>query len=339
MITVTGWNFSSAADLMVYFDTSVVNDTTMGFGPSNVAGDIPAAAYFVVPTIAPGNYPVKVMDEYGAVSNTVIFTVIPTPVFMVETRETMYKQGDFISVKSMSTTNPTVTLRITDPNGLQFAIDGVSTWQMINGFYQIPYDATSLTWFPLPNDAPIGLWNFSCWDAGATTILDTNLFTVEAPATLDDVVTGIEEIQDTLGDMTDMIDDISGDVVTIKGDTATIENLINALDFPDMSALTTISNDISTVQMTVEALAATVSSIDGDVATIDTTLGTLTGKITSIEGNTATIETDVGTLQADVSDVKANVDSTPAWIAVVLALVAAVAAIFAVITIRQKIAG
>jgi len=344
MVTVTGWNFSSAADLMVYFDTTVVNDTSMGFGPSNGAGDIPAAAYFVVPTVSPGNYAVKVTDEYGAESNTVIFTVIATPVFMVETRETTYTQGDILSIKSMSTTNPAVNIRITDPNGLQFVLEAATAWQEINGMYQLQYDAYSA--YQLPNDAPVGLWNFSCWDSGPTAILDTNLFMVEAPATLDDVVTGIEEIQDTLGDMTDMIDSIDGDLVTIKGDTATIENLINALDFPDMAELTQISGDIATLQMSVDAIDPVVGLIAGDIATVMTNLGELEGTITSIDGNVATVETDVGTLQADLgtlqadmSDVKANVDSTPAWIAVVLALVAAVAAIFAVITIRQKIAG
>ncbi|MEJ2243936.1 MAG: hypothetical protein P8X87_05325, partial [Candidatus Bathyarchaeota archaeon] len=338
----------SQADLMVYFDGNVVNDTSMGFGPSNVAGDIPAAAYFVVPTVSPGMYAVKVTDEYGAESNTIIFTVIATPVFMVETRETTYTQGDIISLTSMSTTNPTVNLRITDPNGLQFVLEAATAWQEIDGMYYLQYDAYSS--YQLPDDAPVGLWNFSCWDAGATAILDTNLFMVEAPATLDDVVTGIEEIQDTLGDMTDMIDSIDGDLVTIKGDTATIENLINALDFPDMAELTQISGDIATLQMSIDAIDPVVGLIAGDVATVMTNLGELEGTITSIDGNVATIETDVGTLQAtidtdvgtlqdDMTEVKANVDSTPAWIAVVLALVAAVAAIFAVITIRQKIAG
>jgi hypothetical protein len=84
-----------------------------------------------------------------------------------------------------------------------------------------------------------------------------------------------------------------------------------------------------------------VVALSGDVATVSTNLGTLEGKVTAVDGKVATVSTDVGTIKADVSDVKAkpDVDMTPVWIAVVLSLIAAIAAIFAVVTIRQKIAG
>jgi archaellum component FlaC len=346
-ITVTGSGFSSAASISVMFGGNVANDTSMGFGPTTgstpgPAGQIPANAYFVVPALAPGVYAVLVQDQYGAVSNTILFTIIPTPVITIETRATAYMQGDQISIYTWSNTMPAVdyVYSIKDPVGNVLTSGTLlsTSWTMISANnYMVQYYAgwTDPEFMTLPADAPVGVWNFTA-TSGMTKL--TNLFSVSAPATLDDVVDGIDEVKDSLADMTDMIDDISGDVVTIKGDANTIKNLINNLDIdiPDMSEIT---GDLTTIQMTLEALAATVSSIDGDVATIDTTLGTMSGKITSIEGNTATIETDVGTITADISDVKANVDSTPAWIAVVLALVAAVAAIFAVITIRQKIAG
>jgi len=119
------------------------------------------------------------------------------------------------------------------------------------------------------------------------------------------------------------LDAMAVDITAIKGDTATIKT------------------NIGTVTASVSALDAKVTAISGDVATVKTTLGTLEGRVTSIEGTVATIDTDVGTIQADVSDIlaKPDVDMTPVWIAVVLSLIAAIAAIFAVITIRQKIAG
>ena len=107
--------------------------------------------------------------------------------------------------------------------------------------------------------------------------------------------------------------------------------------------LQTVKTNIGTVSTKVSNLDPVVGAIAGQCAEIQTSIGTLEGKITSIEGNTATIETKVGTLQAsltsDIADIPSKVDMMPVWIAVVLSLIAAIAAIFAVITIRQKIAG
>jgi chromosome segregation ATPase len=115
------------------------------------------------------------------------------------------------------------------------------------------------------------------------------------------------------------------DITAIKGDVATIKT------------------NIGTVNTKVSNLDPVIGAIAGQNAEIQTKLGTLEGTITSIEGNTATIETKVGTLQADltsdIADIPGKVDMMPVWIAVVLSLIAAIAAIFAVITIRQKIAG
>jgi archaellum component FlaC len=147
---------------------------------------------------------------------------------------------------------------------------------------------------------------------------------------------------------------IDGDLVTISTSIGEVQTDLAALDLGTMGVditaikgdVATIKTNLGTVTTSVSGLSAKVTSISGDVATVSTTLGTLTGKVTSIEGSVATIETDVGTVQADISTIQddvaaidVDVDMTPAWIAVVLSLVAAIAAIFAVITIRQKIAG
>ncbi|HRU81816.1 MAG TPA: hypothetical protein P5168_04635, partial [Candidatus Methanomethylicus sp.] len=73
---------------------------------------------------------------------------------------------------------------------------------------------------------------------------------------------------------------------------------------------------------------------------LESSLGTLQGTVTAMNGNVATIRTDLGTVKADVSSLKGflPVDMTPIWIAVVLSLVAAIAAIYAVVVIRGKIA-
>lgn len=362
VVTITGSGFSSLAAITLYFDTTMVNDTTMGFGPTTNVGAIPAGSTFVVPTLAPGIYAVSVVDQYGATSATgVFFTIEATPVFMVETRATEYVRMDFISLTSLSTPTATsVVISITDPNGLLWFTEAVPAgeWQQLGAGFQIPYDVLVLTWWPIPSDAPLGAWNFTCWNAAETAILDTNLFTVSAKATQQDVLDAIDGAIDDIADVEDAVNDgvadvldaidgvtaivtaSAGDIATIMTDVGQIEVLVSSLDITAITSdLAAIQSDLGTLIIDVADLEAEVTSISGDVATVQTTLGTLQGTITDIDGTTATVETDVGTLQADVSDIKANVDSTPAWIAVVLSLIAAIAAIFAVITIRQKIAG
>ena len=119
------------------------------------------------------------------------------------------------------------------------------------------------------------------------------------------------------------LDALGVSITAIKGDVATIKT------------------NIGTVNTAVGSLDAVLGAVAGQLVEVQTSLGTLQGTVTAIDGKVATVQTDVGTVKADITDVQGElpVDMTPAWIAVVLSLVAAVAAIFAVITIRQKIAG
>ena len=101
-----------------------------------------------------------------------------------------------------------------------------------------------------------------------------------------------------------------------------------------------INTTLGVMKTDIENLNAKVISLQGDMATVLTSLGTISGKVTAIEGNVATVKTDVGTIKADVSTVKGflPVDMTPVWIAVVLALIAAIASIYSIVVIRSKIA-
>jgi len=376
-VTITGSGFSASADVTLFFGSVSVNDTTMDFGPTTNTGALPAGLTFVVPTLAPGIYSVTVVDEYGATSAVAYFTIDPTPYFTVATRAMEYMQMDFISLTSTASSAADVVLRFTDPTGLVWFSEAISAtqWQALAGAYQIPYDQTSLTWWPIPSDAPVGTWNFTCYNAGMTQILDTNLFTVVAKPSQQDVLNALDDLEGTIQNIvttsegkimalittrtgtitTDiaklnpLITAIDDTVMTIQTDLGLVQVAVDDIDMGTMGVdITSIKGDVATIKSNIGSVTTAVSNLDakvtsvsGDVATVNTKLGTLEGKITTIDGNTATIKTDVGTLQADVSDVKAkpDVDMTPAWIAVVLSLVAAIAAIFAVITIRQKIAG
>ncbi|RWX73880.1 MAG: hypothetical protein Metus_0659 [Candidatus Methanosuratincola subterraneus] len=101
-----------------------------------------------------------------------------------------------------------------------------------------------------------------------------------------------------------------------------------------------VQTNLGTMQTSINNLDAKVVALQGDMATVQTILGQINGTVTAINGNVATVKTDVGTIKADVSSVKGflPVDMTPVWIAVVLALIAAIASIYAIVVIRSKIA-
>ena len=230
----------------------------------------------------------------------------------------------------------------------------------------------------LPADAPLGTWNWTITytpTSTATLTTATGLFAVvERPtmqtvldrlddmeATITDVVTDSEGdltavINTKVGQITTKLDDLNPKLqgiedmgIIIATDVGEIKVAIEDLDLGTMGVditaikgdVATIKTNIGTVTTNVATLDAKVTALSGDVATVSTTLGTLQGTVTAIDGKVATIDTEVGTVQADVTDIKAkpDADMTPVWIAVVLSLIAAIAACFAVITIRQKIAG
>jgi hypothetical protein len=162
-----------------------------------------------------------------------------------------------------------------------------------------------------------------------------------------EISTNTGRILTSLDSLHAKIESINGTVAIIKTDVGIIKTDINNLK-PVITEIrnntVTIKTDVGTIKTDVAAIKPVVTDIKDGVAKIQTTVGTIEGKVTSIDGNVATIMTDVGTIKADVSDikearVKVSVDMTPVWVAVVLSLIAAIAAIYAVITIRRKIAG
>jgi archaellum component FlaC len=151
---------------------------------------------------------------------------------------------------------------------------------------------------------------------------------------------------------------INGTVAEIKTDVRIIKmNLtdIKATIVSIQDTVVTINSTVGQIKADLSAINATVVAINGTVATIKTDVGSISGKVTSIDGNVATIKTDVGTVKMDISALKSSVDDVkdtvetvpgavsgliaPIWAAVILSLIAAIAAIYAVITIHRKIAG
>jgi hypothetical protein len=383
-VTVTGSGFSAGADVTLYLNNAVTNDTSMGFGPTTAppapAGNLPAGSSFVVPNLAPGTYPVKVVDQYGAESNTVFFTVLATPVVMCNLRGTEYYPGDTLSWSIMSTDailGALVQVTITDPSNMTWWAD---TWgTTMDGMYETVRFEWQLFGVDepatLPADAPLGTWNWTIMFNTAILGMQryTGLFSVVEEPTMQTV---LDELAAMEARVTDVLSDTEGNIIAVVNTKAgqivadindldakitsidagmvtlstaigEVQTAVSNLDMGTLGAdvtaikgdVATIKTNLGTVQTSVTNLNAKVTDISDSCATVQTDLGTLQGTVTSIDGKVATIDTGVGSLQADVSDVAAKADQTPVWIAVVLSLVAAIAAIFAVITIRQKIAG
>jgi hypothetical protein len=388
IVTITGSGFSTLSNITLYFGSTSVNATTMntGFGPTTSIGALPAGLKFVVPTLTPGVYAVKVVDQYGATSAAGIFyTIAPTPTTTIALRGTTYYPGDIFSFNIYTTETSLGTINVTIRDTSSRVWWTTTDWTLTNfGTYKTVMfqtqgaDAYNQMKMMLPADAPLGTWNWTITytpTSTATITKATGVFTVAALPNMQDVLDAIDDLEGKVqtivttseGKVMALINTKSGTIMTdldalspklqgIEDTTVIIATMLGEVQTDvaninlgtlgvDITAIkgdvATIKTNIGTVNTAVSSLDAKVSSLSGNVATVTTNLGTLQGTVTSIDGKVATINTSVGTLQADISDVKAkpDVDMTPVWIAVVLSLVAAIAAIFAVITIRQKIAG
>jgi len=353
VVTISGSGFVMMASITLYFDSTIVNSTDMGtgFGPCSFFGSF--SEEFVVPSLAPGIYTVVVVDSWGATSQAgVFFTINPTPLMTVETRATQYYQGDLMSLYTWSNVVPTYDIywEICDPSGNLHLIGDIYyyDWYMISmNNYQVPYFMIryyAMGVLLIPDDAPVGVWNFTAYNSGTSAKVDTNLFSVNAKPTLQTVLDAIDECCD---DMNDLLMELGANITEMKGEVATIETTVGEINvaLADLDAkitnidsgfatvqtslgtvttslsslsgtitglsgdIVTIKTSIGAVQTTLDELDAVVGAMYGDIITINTTLGTIEGTIMDMDGRIATIETDVGTLKLDVAALKTDVAS------------------------------
>ena len=156
-------------------------------------------------------------------------------------------------------------------------------------------------------------------------IIKANVTTIAASIT--SISSGFATVNTNVGTLTTTVQSLSSTLSSVSGTVGTISTSVGSIT-TDLSAINT-----------------KVTSIQGSIATIQTDLGTLQGTVTTISNGVATIQTDIGELQADVSTLSTDVSnvpgqiSIPIWVAVVLALIAALAAIASLLLVRRKIAG
>jgi chemotaxis protein CheY-P-specific phosphatase CheC len=200
------------------------------------------------------------------------------------------------------------------------------------------------------------------------TLAELDATIMEVDGNIATLSTSIGTIQTTLTSLNSKVTSISNDIANIDTDLGPVMTKLDSIDAvigAMYGDVVTINTTIGTFETTLDALDATITSVEstvgdiddvtgliaGDVIEIQTTLGTITGNITDIQDSIATIETDLGTVKVDLATAKTDiaavetdvndnlpVDMLPVWIAVVLALIAAIGSIAGVFIIQRKIA-
>jgi len=368
-VTVSGVGFSANSFVNVTVRIMSYDSYKEKFGTyellvvSNVQTDGKGTftASFVFPTASSDSYLVSAVDLrfQSAVDN---FTVIPgmiidPPVVVGPSLEKIIATGFPVTTKNWVYNfliNGTDALYGTDLQAVtQWRFDGNGT---LRGSQLVPEVEPAIPGFILPILEP-ALYQITIISGGSSA--SDNIIVMNVVHTLSEmdakidsidgtvvtIETGVGTIKTDINTLEPVITEIQNNVVTIETGVGTIKTDINTLK-PVITEIqnnvVTIETGVGTIKTDVAAIKPVVTEIKDGVATIETTVGTIEGKVTSIDGTVATIETNVGTVQADVSHIKGESPAPTTmsiWLAVVLSLIAAAAACYAVITIRRKIAG
>jgi hypothetical protein len=339
IVTVSGSGFSGSANITLYFGSTIVNSTTMNaaFGPTTIVGAF-SALKFVVPTITPGVYAVKVVDQYGATSAAgVFFTINPTPVTQIALRGTTYYPGDIFSFNIRTTESSLGSINVTiyDPSGeiwwrtngmwtLTLSDDGTYSTVIFQNQGADDYNQMRMM---LPADAPLGTWNWTIVYTPASTApvsaKATGLFTVVALPGMQDVLDRLDELEASI---TDVVTTTEGDIIAvINTKSGQIMTSIDAIG-PQLQAITdtavviatdvgevktAISNlDLGTMGVDITAIKSDVATIKTNIGTVNTAVSNLDAKVVSVQGDLATVQTTLGTLEGKIT----SIDGTTATI-------------------------
>ncbi|MEM2815812.1 MAG: hypothetical protein QW056_06015 [Candidatus Bathyarchaeia archaeon] len=339
-VTVTGTNFCALANVTVYLDSTVVAQNKTDFSGGFMVK-------FAVPNVSLGPHKVRAVDQYGAIAEKNLI-VLPAPTIIIKTRSNTYVQGDVISIYANSSTLLTgVQLQIRDSTGALFWSALVHIDQPV-GYWYVP--ASSITTPPLPTDAPVGSWNFTAYDSLGVKIA-SNLFTVTQRVTLEGVITQINQLSSTVTQLQTTVNQLSSTVNQLQTTISGINNQLNALASQVSGIRSSVDSAASTANAAKAAADAAKSAADAAKSAADSATSTAQSAVSAAQSavsaaNSAKSAADsaassaaTAASAAEAAKAAAEGITVPVWIAVVLSLVAAIAAIFAIITIRGKIAG
>jgi len=177
-------------------------------------------------------------------------------------------------------------------------------------------------------------------------------------ATVTSISGSIATLQTSMGIVTTSVSSLSSSISSISSGMATVQTSLGSIttSLSSIDAVlgyvandtATLKTSLGTVTTSLASINPVLTSIQNGIATITTDVGTLQGTVTSISNGVATIQTGVGTLQTNVGNLQTDVTSTKdstagvptlVYIAIVLALVAAIAAVASIVLMRRKIAG
>ena len=263
-----------------------------------------------------------------------------------------------------------------DANGtLQNVITGVLGGRRVHNGIVWPalqpgtYNLTLVLYTNDQVNQPLLYWNSPMWQSITTNYFEhTNIITVQETLSLlisikNDTAyirTGTDTINANLNTLMPKIDRIDGNVVTISTTVGSIKATLDQLS----PVITRIDGNVVTINSTLGPMSTTLNAINAKITSIDwtglatmaTTVGQTNVTITRIDGNVASVKANTDTIPGissnvtsikantdTIPDVKANADNipgltTPIYIAVVLSLIAAIAAIAGAFLIYRKTA-
>lgn len=311
-VTITGSWFTENKKVTFKFGNTILTTS-----PSVVYTDSVGAftVIFTVPSVDVGSYVVNATDEKG-VSATATFKVIVL-VIEISTRATEYMQGDTVSIyASCSEAQTGVKLKIVDPANSVFWTATVDVNTKVGDWYVLSSYVTVL----LPSDASLGNWNFTASDSGGK-ILDTNLLKVVQRFTTSTIITEIDKMEEDLAKVMTKLDALT----KIQSDLATITS--------QLAALTELKNSITDMKSTLAGLSSQLTAIEGYAQAASTSAASAISAAQAAATAAAGAKTSADSVASTASTIQISV-----YLCIVVALITAVAAIFAVITLQRKVA-
>lgn len=347
IVSVTGEWFSANSRITIKFGT-VTPSTTPSLILTGSDGSF--SATFTVPNVSPADYTVTATDAKG-VSATATFKVT-VPVTEIRTRSTTYTQGDQVSIYAKSTEPLAgIKLVITDPDKIIFWQHTIAAGEVISD-PMTGFNYLNWTVLPpkLPDDATLGNWNFTAYDSTNKKVA-SNLFAVAAKPTMEDISSQISDLSDAISQLQNAINQLQSSITAITNQLSGIKSAAdsaktaadsaasaaNAAKTAADAAKTAAENAAKLLEDAKEAAESASSAAQNAVSAANSAKSAADSAKSAADAAKASADSAKST--ADAAKGAAEGLATPIWIAVVLSLIAAIAAIFAIITLRRKIAG
>ncbi|MEJ5328177.1 MAG: hypothetical protein WHU54_08035 [Candidatus Bathyarchaeia archaeon] len=302
-------------------------------------------SFTVSSTWALGTYTVNATDANGLVAEATLTVAILA--VTINTGSTTYVQGDTVSFYVTSTAAASGYIVVKDPSGYVYNTISITSgdWTGVPGAVVLPY---SKTMFTLPADAAVGNWT---WIAVIADFTGSGKFAVIQKATLESLMATIDQLNARVNALNSSLTAITAQLNAINTAASNAASAASSAASAASSASSAASSASSAANSAKSAADAAKASADAAKASADSAISAANdakntaqsavdaAKAAKASADSAVSAIEDATSAAEAAKAAAEGVSMAVWVAVVLSLVAAIAAIFAVITIRGKIAG